>query len=98
MLVSHEPWRVNLSAASPRATPAERIIRKPYQTNAAGDAGAVTLTADTIELDGSIISSSSGIYSSGTGDAGAMTVTADAIELRNSVITSGILSISAEGD
>src|SRR5688500_11339254 len=30
MLVSHEPWRVNLSAASPRATPAERIIRKPY--------------------------------------------------------------------
>jgi hypothetical protein len=31
MLVSHEPWRVNLPAASPRATPAERIIRKPYQ-------------------------------------------------------------------
>jgi hypothetical protein len=32
MLVSHEPWRVNLPAASPRATPAERIIRKPYDS------------------------------------------------------------------
>ena len=30
MLVSHEPRRVNLQAASPPATPAERIIRKPY--------------------------------------------------------------------
>src|SRR6476620_10035740 len=31
MLVSHEPRRVNLQAASPPATPAERIIRKPYE-------------------------------------------------------------------
>jgi len=30
MLVSHEPRRVNLQAASPPATPAEHIIRKPY--------------------------------------------------------------------
>src|SRR6476469_8757351 len=33
MLVSHEPRRVNLQAASPPATPAERSIRKPYETN-----------------------------------------------------------------
>src|SRR5688572_7243581 len=42
MLVSHEPWRVNLPAASPRATPAERIIRKPYHTYGAGLARILT--------------------------------------------------------